>query len=176
MPLKALDYKIICELIKNSKISDRNLAKIVGVSQPTVTRRRTKIEKEKMLDYTAIPNFSKLGFEILAISFYSWTPEANKKLSENKDKIRNKLHTFLSKHKNIFFTANGRGFGMERVMISVHKSYSDYVKLMQSVSQEWGGYLSQSTSFIVSLTEDVEGRELSFGHLAEYLVEKLTMT
>jgi len=42
--LKVIDYKILFELTKNSKISDRKLAKKVGVSQPTITRRRAKLE------------------------------------------------------------------------------------------------------------------------------------
>ena len=37
--LKSIDYKILFALMKNSKISDRQLAKEIGVSQPTVTRR-----------------------------------------------------------------------------------------------------------------------------------------
>lgn len=57
MKLKNIDYMILSELIKNSKTSDRKLAKIVGVSQPTVTRRRINLEKEGLLEYTITPNF-----------------------------------------------------------------------------------------------------------------------
>jgi len=57
MKLKNIDYMILSELIKNSKTSDRKLAKIVEVSQPTVTRRRINLEKEGLLEYTIIPNF-----------------------------------------------------------------------------------------------------------------------
>jgi len=174
--LKDIDLKILSGLMKNSKISDRKLAEIIGVSQPTVTRRRAKLEKEGMLKYTAIPNFAKLGFEILAISFYSWTPEATCNLSEKQEEIMNKLSAFLSKHKNIIFTSNGRGFGMERVMISVHVSYSDYTELMNAVDMEWGSYLNQAKSFIISTKIDIVGRHLGFEYLAEYVVEKLKMT
>lgn len=167
--MKDLDYKIISELIKNSRISDRNLATTIGISQPTVSRRRHRLEKEGLLDFTAIPNFSKLGFEIMAFSFYSWTPEANEELVRNREEIFQKLSEFLSKNKNIIFTSNGRGFGMERMMISVHKSYSDYVKLMHDVGLVWGKYLSKGDSFIISLREDVVGRKLSFEHFAEYI-------
>ncbi len=38
--LKPIDYKILFELMKDSHRSDRQLAKALGVSQPTVTRRR----------------------------------------------------------------------------------------------------------------------------------------
>jgi len=167
--LKDFDYKIVSELIKNSRISDRKVAMIIGISQPTVSRRRQRLEKEGLLDFTAIPNFSKLGFEIMAFSFYSWRPEANEELIRNREEILQKLSEFLSKHKNIIFTSNGRGFGMERMMISVHKSYSDYVKLMHDVGQVWGKYLSQNNSFIISLQEDVVGRQLTFEHFAEYI-------
>jgi len=62
--LKPVDYEILSQLIKNSKISDRKLAGKLGVSQPTVTRKRAKMEKAELIDYTAVPNFAKLGFEI----------------------------------------------------------------------------------------------------------------
>ena len=169
--LKDVDYKIITELMKNSRISDRKLAKAVGVSQPTVSRRRALLQKEELLDFTAIPDLTKFGFELMAFNFYSWTPEATGELVENKEEILNMLTTFLSRHKNIIFTSNGRGFGMERMMISVHKSYSDYVRLMHEVGQAWGKYLQENNSFIVSLKEDVVGRQLTFKHLAEYISE-----
>ena len=38
--------KLLLELVKNSKRSDRDLAKALDVSQPTVTRMRKKLEKE----------------------------------------------------------------------------------------------------------------------------------
>jgi DNA-binding Lrp family transcriptional regulator len=167
--LNDVDYKIISELIKNSRISDRKLASTIGISQPTVSRRRHKLEKEGLLDFTATPNFSKLGFEIMVFSFYSWTPEATEELIKNQEEILQKLSEFLSKHKNIIFTSNGRGFGMERMMISVHKSYSDYIKLTHDVGLEWGKYLSKGDSFIISLQEDVVGRQLTFEHFAEYI-------
>lgn len=167
--LRDLDFKIISELIKNSRISDRKLATTLGISQPTVSRKRQRLEREELLNFTAIPNFSKLGFEIMAFSFYSWTHEANEEFIRNQGELLQKLSEFLSKNKNIIFTSNGRGFGMERMMISVHKSYSDYVKLMHEVGIVWGKYLSKGDSFIISLREDVVGRHLTFEHFAEYI-------
>ena len=132
------------------------------------------MEKDRLIDsYTAIPNFAKLGFEIMAFSFYSWRLEATQKLTQNREAVTRKFHTFLEDHKNIIFTSNGRGFGMERMMFSVHKSYADYVKLMRAVNIEWGDYLSGINSFIVSLQEDVVGRKLSFEHFADYLLKEL---
>ena len=100
--MKEVDFKILAGLMKNSKISDRKLADGIGVSQPTVTRRRARLEKELSLDYTVIPNFVKLGFEIFVISFYSWKAKAHtREFNEDKEKLMDKLSAFLSKHKNI---------------------------------------------------------------------------
>jgi DNA-binding Lrp family transcriptional regulator len=56
---------LLYELIKNSRRSDRDLAKILHVSQPTITRMRKKLEtNDFILEYTLVPNFAKLGFEI----------------------------------------------------------------------------------------------------------------
>ena len=166
MKLKDVDAKVLVGLMKNSKISDRKLADSIGVSQPTVTRKRVKFEEMGLLEYTAIPDFEKLGFEIMAFSFYSWTPEANKELAQHREEMLKKLPAFLSKHPNICFTSNGQGFGMERMMISLHKNYSDYAKLMNDVQEEWGTYLDKSSSFLVSLKEDVVGRHFSFKRIS----------
>lgn len=73
---KDLPHKLSRELIRNSKQSDRDLAKILNVSQPTITRTRHKLEENKMIqDYTIIPDFRKMGFEILALTFVKMRPE-----------------------------------------------------------------------------------------------------
>jgi DNA-binding Lrp family transcriptional regulator len=54
--------------MKNAKVSDRQLAKSIEVSQPTIMRRRAKLEKYVIEGYTAIPNWGKIGYEILAIT------------------------------------------------------------------------------------------------------------
>jgi DNA-binding Lrp family transcriptional regulator len=50
--LRSIDFAIIAELIKNSRLSDRQLGKILHVSQPTITRRRGQLEKERLRHLT----------------------------------------------------------------------------------------------------------------------------
>jgi len=53
--LKPLDYELLFELMKNSCRSDRTLVKVLKSSQPTITRKRAKLEKELIEGYTAVP-------------------------------------------------------------------------------------------------------------------------
>lgn len=49
--------RLLREMLKNSKRSDREIAKSLEVSQPTVTRTRARLEKEYLETYTVIPDF-----------------------------------------------------------------------------------------------------------------------
>lgn len=67
--MKDIKSKLLFELLKNSKRSDRELAKVLGVSQPTITRRRKELEKTAIEEYTIIPKWEKFGYEIAAFTF-----------------------------------------------------------------------------------------------------------
>jgi DNA-binding Lrp family transcriptional regulator len=58
--MKDIERRLISELMKNSRRSDRELAKALGTSQPTITRTRGKLEREGIIkEYTMIPDFTK---------------------------------------------------------------------------------------------------------------------
>jgi len=62
-------YRILKELLKNPKGSDRQVATKARVSQPTVTRTRARLIAQGIIQsYEIIPDLAKLGFEIIAFS------------------------------------------------------------------------------------------------------------
>jgi DNA-binding Lrp family transcriptional regulator len=162
--LKDTELKLLSELIKNSRRSDRELAKAIGVSQPTVSRTMKKLEKEELLEYTAIPNLFKLGYEIMAITFGKRKPEAP---PENAEKAKD----FIKKHPNIIFVSAGMGSNSDRMAISIHRDFSDYNKFMNDVRTEWEGYMN-TEAFLINLKGKDILRPLSFKHVADYLKEK----
>jgi len=169
--LKPVDYEILSQLIKNSKISDRKLAGKLGVSQPTVTRKRAKMEKAELIDYTAVPNFAKLGFEILAFNFVSYSPGMQGQVGENKD-LEQKLRTTLSENPNMIFVSSGRGVGFDGVAVSIHRNYSDYSEFIKTLRLEWGAHVGSIDSFVVSLKSDNVLRQFTFKHLANQISEE----
>lgn len=57
--MKKIEWKILSELMKNSKISDRELVDKIDSSQPTVNRHRKRLEKQGYIrEYTMIPDFA----------------------------------------------------------------------------------------------------------------------
>lgn len=165
--LTPLDIKILFQLVKDSRQSDRQIAKALDVSQPTVTRRRTILEKQGLLEYSAIPDVKKLGFEILAFTFGRWN------LQEYPDTRVEQMKQFIAQNPNIIFISTGTGSGYDRIAISVHKDYADYSRTIQNFKTGWGKYFETLSSFIVSLQTDNILQNLSFKHLAS-LIEPQT--
>ena len=128
--------KLLFEMIKNSHRSDRELAKSLGVSQPTVTRKRAILEKEGYTkEYTIVPNFVKLGYDFLAVTFLSF--------AEDRPELFDKAREWTKSQPSVLFAADGGGFGMNSIMVSVHKSYSDYSRLLTKLRQDWQPNLRQ---------------------------------
>ena len=116
--LKSLDYRLLSELIRNSRRSDRELAKVLHVSQPTVTRRRTLLEKELIESYTAIPRWEKLGYELFAITFVKIKAVIASK--EKYSETRKKGLEWVTKQPCVIMSAACRGMGVDSFMISIH--------------------------------------------------------
>jgi DNA-binding Lrp family transcriptional regulator len=65
--LKDRELAIVSELMRDSRRSDRQLAKAIGVSQPTVSRLIQKLKNEGAIkECTMIPDFRRLGYSLCA--------------------------------------------------------------------------------------------------------------
>lgn len=152
--MKKKDRSLLFELLKNSKRSDRELAKVLGVSQPTVTRNRSKLVKEEVIrEFTVIPDFVKMGYEIMAISLL----KTRKPLNEPE----------VTKNcPNMILLAEGEGLGKDTVMISLHKNYTEYSRFVTEHRMHCGENLKDYESMIVSLKGTIV-KPLSLKYLAE---------
>ena len=145
---KELPRQLLRELLKNSKRSDRELAKVLKVSQPTITRTRGKLEQNGLIqDYTIIPDFRKMGFEIMALTFVKMHPDVRQA------EVFEKAKKESSKFPNVIFASSGEGLGMTGVIMSFHKDYTDYHKTMNLFRADWKEYFGDIESFVVSLEE-----------------------
>jgi len=155
---KELTKRLLSELLKDSKRSDRELAKVLGVSQPTVTRRRNQLVEQGVIqEFTVIPNFVKIGYEIMAVNLFK--SNVSQELSEKAQKM-------AGADPHIIFAARGHGMGKNGIVISMHKNFADYSKFIAQVRSEGGKELEGYESFIISLG-DLVAKPFSLKSLAE---------
>ncbi len=154
--------RLLSELLKNSRRSDRELARILGFSQPTVTRMRKALTKEGVIqEFTVIPDFASIGYEIMAITI------AKAKATLTPDE-QEKAKRLVLEDPQVIFVASAEGMGMNGVMISLHKSYSDYRNFISRLKLQSEGYIEEADSMLVSLGSSGFMKPLSLASLGEH--------
>lgn len=165
--MKDVELRLISELMKNSRRSDRELAKVLGISQPTVTRTRTRLEKEGYIkEYTLIPDFRKLGFEIMALNLIRLSKEPSE---EELKKLEEYGHEYEKRNPfALALAVSGMGAGYNRATISFHENYSSLTEFIRESKQTpWSEFYHYDT-FVISLTDD-HYRSLTFSTIASHL-------
>ena len=159
--MKKRMMNLLLELLKDSKRSDRELAKVLDVSQPTVSRMRSRLVKEGVIkEFTVIPDFTKMGYEIMAITCV--------KIKEKMVmEIEKKAEEYMKTKPSIIFAGGGaQGMGKNGLMISLHDSYSDFSNFLTNHMIYWGDNIEDHFSILVSLKERIV-KPLSLRYLAE---------
>jgi DNA-binding Lrp family transcriptional regulator len=154
---------ILFELIKNSNRSDHKLAKITGISQPTATRLRNQLEKQRYIqEYTIIPDLTKMGYTIMAIFCIKYKAHL-------KDKVKEMSSDAALKHTSTVFASRAQGMGKNAISISLFKDYTEYSKYVSDLGVNWGDMVEEWSSMLI----DLKGPILKPFSL-RYLVESLT--
>jgi DNA-binding Lrp family transcriptional regulator len=169
--LKDIELRLVSELMKNSRRSDRELAKAIGVSQPTVTRTRARLEKEGVIkEYTTIPDFQKLGYALAAITLGNVKEEFRepKTLDEARRKF---VQSFHERAFEVILDERGMGMGYDGIIVSFHRNYSEFVKFKRWVANMLFIDAQRVDSFIIDLNDTVHHRYLTFSYLAEHLTQ-----
>ena len=169
LSLRDIKIRLISELMKNSRRSDRELAKAIGTSQPTVSRLIKKLEKEGIIkEYTMLPDFRKLGFKIIALTFIKLKSGLS---PEVVSKARQVAEESLKKGPFEFIMLErGMGLGFDGLAISLHEDYSSYMNIRKWILQFDFIETEDLRSFIIDLDDKVHYRPLTLSFLARYIL------
>jgi DNA-binding Lrp family transcriptional regulator len=171
--MKDVELRIVSELMKNSRRSDREIAKAIGISQPTVSRTIAKLEKEGVIrEYTAIPDFRKLGYSLVAITLGNVREElrASGKID---DARREFVKNFDDVSFEIILDVAGMGMGYDGAIVSFHRSYSEYADFRRRLTQMTFADPSKFESFLIDLNDERHHRHLTFSFLSKHVLQTL---
>jgi DNA-binding Lrp family transcriptional regulator len=174
--MKDVELKLIAELMKNSRRSDRELAKAVGVSQPTVSRLISKLQKNGAIkEYTMIPDFHMLGFNLMAIVMIKLKGIPSEELHE----LFSAAQELDNKERRPYLLMmEGIGFGKDLVIISFHKDYGDYNNFMRNVKESANSKMKAYVNaedihgFLIDLTYEGHYQPLTFSRMVANLQAK----
>jgi DNA-binding Lrp family transcriptional regulator len=171
--LKNVEMKLIAELMRNSRRSDRELAHAIGVSQPTVSRMIRGLKKQGIIkEYTIIPDFKKLGYTLASFTFV----RLNSKLTREEIQKAREITTHdmckeCPSEVVLFERGIGMGMGFTAVIIAFHRDYASYTRLRDKIKIY--NFIDQlkTDSFMIDLKDEVHYRYLTFSTLAQNLLE-----
>jgi DNA-binding Lrp family transcriptional regulator len=167
--LKNVELKLVSELMKNSRRSDRELARIIGVSQPTITRLRNILEKRgAIVEYTMIPDFSQLGYRLMGVTFARIKDQLTKE--EETELKKTVSQTEQQNPYASLLAVNGLGMQKDRMFITLYKDYADYARAMQLVKQLPYVNVENMETFLVDLEDTGNYRILTMSQVARHIL------
>ena len=146
--LKPIDFKLLFELMKDSHRSDRQLAKALGVSQPTVTRRRAILEEDYIDAFTFLKSRLK------------------EKTGKERDEALKKLNEWYMKQPNVLLVQDGRGMGWDAVCVSMHKNFSDFAEFIRAQDAELSDWVIENQTFHADLKPGINIKPFHLKYLA----------
>jgi DNA-binding Lrp family transcriptional regulator len=151
--MKNREKEVLIELLKNCKISDRQLAQKLNTSQSTITRIRKRLEKKIIKLYTALPDFSKLNINLASVTFG--------KCNRSEKDIAECLETLSDKYPRIIYMGEGEGMGKTCMIISLHRDFVDYTKFSREFRSGCKGIKDAVDSFLISTKDSFQTFNLS---------------
>lgn len=165
--LRNFELRLLSELMKDCRTSDRNLAKLLGSSQPTVSRARAKLEKQGYIkEYAAIPDFAKLGYTIMAVTLVKLGT-----LSPERSKEAQKItpEELLKEAPEVVMFERCLGNGFDGVIISFHRDYASYTKLIERAKSY--PFIESTENLLVDLNDKLHYRSLTLSTLAKHFLK-----
>ena len=161
--LKSRGHKLLIELMKNAKRSDREIARVLGSSQPTITRSRARLEKDFIDGYTVLPKWRNIGFRIVAFTFVKTNIEYIE--PKEKEESLSKVRKWFAEQSNVIVAIQGQGMGWDGIIVSVHTDYLDFAEWKRKHNSECSEFLVETQSFISDLNPTTFVKPLSFKFL-----------
>ena len=169
--MKDVELKLVSELMKNSRRSDRELAREVGVSQPTISRTIAKLEKEGVIrEYTMIPDFKRLGYELASLTFVAMRSGlAQEEIRKARKTTEHDMCAACPSE--ILMFERGLGMGFSGVIVAVHRDYESYAKLKDRIRDYDFVDHARTASFLIDLGDEVHYRYITFSTVAKDLLD-----
>jgi len=166
--MKDIEIRLVSELMKNSRRSDRELAKVLKVSQPTVSRTIKKLEKEGIIkEYAMIPDFRRLGYQIMAITLFGKPEPGTEK--ERADLRKAAIEMEKKTPQANLIVVNGMGLKKGRVAINLYRNYASYLEGLNTIRNLPHCDADEVESFLIDLNDEDNFRMLSMAAAARHV-------
>jgi len=119
--------------------------------------RNRLVEEGVIRQFTIVPDFSKLGYEIMAITCFK---------AKMKVELIERARKWTMAKSNIIFAGRVEGMGKNGLMISMHKDFAEFSSFIAELMIEWGDDVEEYGTLLTPLKGTIV-KPLSLEYLAE---------
>ena len=116
-----------------------------------------------------VPNLSKIGYEIMALTFVRYSNQISRESYEGVMKEARELERKVP-HATLM-AMSGIGINYDRVIISFHENYNSYTEMMQMIRQLPFLAVAHTESFMVNLKDKNHFQPLTFSIMADHILQ-----
>ncbi len=139
------EFQVLSELLKNSRISDQEIARRLNTSRPGIAKIRQRLEKKGViLGYQPIVDFEKIGLAVHATTLYRW-------IDYSKQKELGEVSSYIRSLPEVFAFVQGEGAGGKTdAVVSMHPNLQDFEAFVQKLKLCWKNNVDSVEMFISS--------------------------
>jgi DNA-binding Lrp family transcriptional regulator len=125
------DLRVLFSLIAKSNKSDRAMAKVLGISNASLSKRRKKLENEGYIkEYTIIPDLHRMGIELVIFHFATTSDVYTSAQVEA-------AREFFKKYPGVLGLFEERSHrGTSWFAITVHRNYEDFMEMSKKINED----------------------------------------
>ena len=162
--LKKRERMVFFELMKDARQSDREMGRKLGLSQPTVTRIRQKLERNGLIKkYSAIPDLSECGFKIFVATVFQWNDFTKKSALKQ-------LESYLNRNPYVILYGRGEGMqGSTMIILSIHPDYESFNIMITQIRDGWDEHINNMHHFFASAESVKKGGDVTRAVMSMFL-------
>lgn len=143
--LSKMEISFLRALFDGNK-PDSAIAKKIGVSKASISRIRTKLEKEKILSgFLPVLDLEKLNINLFAIVTFEWTNFKNEKLTQE-------MESFISKDPHTILFAEGESAdGLNYAVYAGFSGLDDYQEYSKSIRKKFENHIKKINVFFIPI-------------------------
>ncbi|MEM2869407.1 MAG: Lrp/AsnC family transcriptional regulator [Thermoplasmata archaeon] len=161
--LSRVERAVYCGLVKFPELSDRALAKKVGVARQSVSRIRRRLGKAGLLLTVAVPDIRRLGPEILALWELEFRPATS--VGERAKAIEGALRAFPA-FLHLISGREGVVMGLVKDFSALQRIYTEFLK----IHLDKGYFTEEPRLTPLSIRELSVVKDFTFAPIVEWAV------
>lgn len=135
------EEKVLVSMLKSGSISDHELAKRTGLSQPTVSRIRNRLEHQGIISqYQVVPSLATIGLNLMTFTMFRLANFESRK----------RIFEWAKTNPKVAFASEGEGMKENVMIVSIHPTFDSYQNFLSDFRSRFSNDISDSVSFVTS--------------------------